>query len=300
MKRFLFIALTLTLLGVASAEGQQTVKYVSAPNFSGQVLQSEGIHDALSLTQVSVTPNEITDTDEWFRKNDIQTDYKRYSFFGYKSDEAENVRLKKFFPAMFGDYVIIYCEEYSSYYAVYYTIQGEGYGGIVFLALFDKQFNQIAALDFSALMYAPKTKQGDEDYVRQTISNAHLVGNILYIQHGHHTYAASSYNQNAYISAVNLKDGSIIWTSKPLTCNSDFIIVGNSIICGYGFTAEPDYLYIVDINTGERKKQYKLDSAPEYIAKRGNQIYVRTYYKDYEFRIPYSDSTTPPPPPSFE
>lgn len=301
MKKILIISITLIIFGVCNGCSQQTIQYVAAPNFSGQVIRSGEKQDVLSLTQVSVKPINTTDTDEWFSTNDLKLDYKTYNFFvEYKSYKPENLKMKRLFPAKIGEYDVMYCEEYDSYYAVYYTIPKEGYNGVFLLALYDKQLRQIASLDFSTFMYAPKTKQGDEDYVRQTISHAHLVDNILYVQHGHRTYAASSYNQNAYISAINITDGNIIWTSEPLTCNSNFIIVGNSIICGYGFTAEPDYLYIVDINTGERKKQYKLDSAPVYIAKRGNQIYVSTYYKDYEFRIPYSDSTTPPPPPSFE
>lgn len=265
------------------------VIYIHLPNFSGQVIPNKGRQNNFELTQVSVKPNNITDEDVWFRDNQISLDYESYSFYGYKSDEPTTRNLKRFFPSNVGDLTITYCEKYDTYYAVYYSINGEGYNGVVLVALYDKSFKPIATLDFTAFMYAPQTKQGDEEYVLQTISHAHLVGNTLYIQHGHNTYAASSYNQNAYISAIDITNGRIIWTTEPLTCNSNFIIVDNSIICGYGFTAEPDYLYIVDINTGARRNRYKLAKAPALITRKGNYIYVRTYNKDYIYKLEYGN-----------
>ena len=51
----------------------------------------------------------------------------------------------------------------------------------------------------------------------------------------------------------------------------------NTIVTGYGFTAEPDYLYALDRATGQVKGRLLLPSAPERIARHGNVLTVDTY-----------------------
>ena len=70
-----------------------------------------------------------------------------------------------------------------------------------------------------------------------------LEGDVLYVSHAHSTYAKSSKGYNAYISAIDLKTGQLLWHSQPLVSNAyDFLVKGDAIIAGYGFTAENDYL----------------------------------------------------------
>ena len=74
-----------------------------------------------------------------------------------------------------------------------------------------------------------------------------------------------------------------LWTTLPLTCNSSFDITGNSIVCGYGFTDEPDFVYVVDKTTGKRKQTIKVLNGPDDIVVKGKRVYVRTYSYDYLF-----------------
>ena len=77
---------------------------------------------------------------------------------------------------------------------------------------------------------------------------------------------------NAYITALDRNSNQIIWRSQPLICNaSNFIIIDRVIICGYGFTAEPDYLYLIDKTTGNILQQIKLKTAPSYIIPKDNK-----------------------------
>lgn len=109
---------------------------------------------------------------------------------------------------------------------------------------------------------------------------------MMYISHGHDTYAASSCGHNAYISAISLKDYSIVWTSKPLTCNSyNFLIKGNSIITGYGFTDESHYILVLDRFTG-KQVQKLTNRYPYYIFEKDDKIVVTTSYdKVYTYQI---------------
>jgi hypothetical protein len=77
-----------------------------------------------------------------------------------------------------------------------------------------------------------------------------------------------------------------LWRSQPLVCNANnFVIINDVIICGYGFTAEPDFLYLIDKTTGEILQQIKVKTAPEYLIQKDNKLYVRTYDRDYLFEV---------------
>ena len=43
---------------------------------------------------------------------------------------------------------------------------------------------------------------------------------VLYVSHSHNTYAKSSMGTNAYIIAVDLVTGKILWRSAPLVANA--------------------------------------------------------------------------------
>ena len=55
------------------------------------------------------------------------------------------------------------------------------------------------------------------------------------------------------------------------------MLLGDTIVSGYGFTAEPDYLYAIDRRTGHVTGRILLPSAPERIARHGNVLTVDTY-----------------------
>jgi hypothetical protein len=66
--------------------------------------------------------------------------------------------------------------------------------------------------------------------------------------------------------------------SPALVANArTFVLDGGYIISRYGFTAEPDFLYLLDRRTGRVLDRLELPSAPELIRRRGNRLYVRTY-----------------------
>ena len=77
---------------------------------------------------------------------------------------------------------------------------------------------------------------------------------ILYVETAHPTYAKSSYGRNAYVSAIDVKKRKLLWRSPALVANAaHFVLLNDTIVSGYGFTAEPDYLYALDRATGKVK-----------------------------------------------
>ena len=140
-------------------------------------------------------------------------------------------------------------------------------------------------LDFSNYNYADDFVELERDFVFQRIIWAKAENGILYVATGHYTYAASS-PHNAYITAIDLADYHVIWKTAPLTCNSlSFEVIGDAIVCGYGFTNEDDYLYILDKKTGLVQESISLKKAPDYIYRQGDILYVHTYDADLRFQI---------------
>jgi hypothetical protein len=115
---------------------------------------------------------------------------------------------------------------------------------------------------------------------------AQVQDGVLFLGTYHMTYASSTAGKNAFITAIALRTGELLWQSEPLVCNTwNFLLRDGWIISGYGFTAEPDFLYVLDAKTGEVAQRKPLKSGPEVILENGGTLYVRTYDRDYEFAI---------------
>lgn len=235
---------------------------------------------SIKLKMKSSKPNNITDDEEWFQKNkllmntyEVPNPYS--NSLGNLPDGIEANWKDLMITAAFYDKNYIYCT-YGSNFA-------EGY----ILNIYDaKSLEMIYSMDFSDYRYSPSYVKTDYEFIQQKINWAQIKDNILYISHSHDTYAKSSKGMNAYITAIDLKDMSILWRTKALVSNAaNFVIVNDIILCGYGFTAESDYLYQVDKCTGKVLNKITLKSGPTYIINKGKSIYVRTYNMDYKFDI---------------
>jgi hypothetical protein len=89
-----------------------------------------------------------------------------------------------------------------------------------------------------------------------------------------------------YVHALYWNSGKLMWHAGPRIANArNFAVVKDVVICGYGFTQEPDALYVLDVTTGRTVQTIPLASAPELIYEKDNKIHVRCYDTDYVFRL---------------
>lgn len=89
-----------------------------------------------------------------------------------------------------------------------------------------------------------------------------------------------------FMFAYDLEDSKLLWRSADQTYNSmNFIIKDNVIICGYGFTSEDDYLYQLDLHTGEILSSLKLKKQPDLLVYQDHMLYVHTYSYNYTIEI---------------
>jgi hypothetical protein len=147
-----------------------------------------------------------------------------------------------------------------------------------YLVAYTKNDKALYALDFKNYAWPPRIKPGDREFVYEQPEWAEERSGILYVETTHLTYARSSYGRNAYITAIDLKTMKALWRSPALVANANtFLVTGRYLVTGYGFTDEPDYLYLLDRATGRVVDRLLLPTGPEKITWQGTLIHVRTY-----------------------
>jgi outer membrane protein assembly factor BamB len=140
--------------------------------------------------------------------------------------------------------------------------------------------------DFDTYAYAPGTPQRERKFTYQQVTWAVEGGGVLYVSHAHNTYARSSGGMNAYLTAIDTRGGRVLWRSPALVSNaSNFEMAGGLLVTGYGFTEEPDFLYLLDKRTGEVRQRLRVRSGPTYIIRKGDRLHVRTYDADLVVRL---------------
>jgi hypothetical protein len=139
-------------------------------------------------------------------------------------------------------------------------------------------FGPTYAFDFRTYAWPPRIAPGEREFSYEQVVWAKEAAGKLYVETAHSTYARSTYGLNGYVSAIDLKTRRLLWRSPALVANAlDFVLLNDTLISGYGFTAEPDYLYALDLATGRVEGRLLLPNAPQTIARHGNVLTVTTY-----------------------
>ena len=140
--------------------------------------------------------------------------------------------------------------------------------------------SQSYAIDFINFIRPPNGAWLEE------IRWAREIDSVLYVEHTHLTYASATRRRNAYVSAIDLDKKKTLWRSPALVASArTFVVTGDLIVSGYGFTAEPDFLYLLDRRTGRVLDRLPVASAPEIIKLRRDKLEVRTYDRQVVARI---------------
>jgi outer membrane protein assembly factor BamB len=120
----------------------------------------------------------------------------------------------------------------------------------------------------------------------EEVTWAREAGGVLYVESTHLTFGSATGRRNACVSAIDLETDRTLWRSPALVANArTFVLAGHLIVSGYGFTAEPDFLYLLDRRTGRVLDRLPVPTAPEVIKLRGRRLHVRTYDHDVVARI---------------
>ena len=135
----------------------------------------------------------------------------------------------------------------------------------------------------SAMTFPPKNRATDLD--RQSVDWAVVKDGILYFSIS--GLMGFDNGQNAYLVAIDIATDKTLWVSKPNTCNSkNFLIIDNSIVCGFGDSNAPDYVNVLNRFTGVQKQHVWVSSAPNWFALGSDgKLYVSIYNKHLSFKV---------------
>ena len=114
-------------------------------------------------------------------------------------------------------------------------------------------------------------------------NNACLLDDIFYGISVTNGYAQPD---SCFMFAYDLENNKLLWRSGDQTCNTmNFIVKKDVIICGYGFTSEKDYLYQLNLHTGEVIASLELKKKPDLLVTQDNMLYVHTYSYNYTIEM---------------
>ncbi len=114
-------------------------------------------------------------------------------------------------------------------------------------------------------------------------NNACLLDDIFYGISVTNGYAQPD---SCFMFAYDLENNKLLWRSGDQTCNTmNFIVKKDVIICGYGFTSEKDYLYQLNLHTGEVIASLELKKQPDLLVFQDNMLYVHTYSYNYTIEM---------------
>ena len=114
-------------------------------------------------------------------------------------------------------------------------------------------------------------------------NNACLLDDIFYGISVTNGYAQPD---SCFMFAYDLENNKLLWRSGDQTCNTmNFIVKKDVIICGYGFTSEKDYLYQLNLHTGEVIASLELKKQQDLLVPQDNMLYVHTYSYNYTIEM---------------
>lgn len=274
MYRILAAALVLSTLATPLLAQQEVeITLLDAPDFKSAPVKTSPPNPPITLRRISEKANQITDSDAWFSTNKLALN-------------TFNGELPSSIPGRIRNASVLTTIESGDHLLVIY---GENYGSKSILLGATRNGTIEYILDFAKYRFAPRNVEKDREFVEQSIVWAEQRGDTLYVSHGHSTYAASSYGMNAYVTAIDTKTKKALWHSAPLVSNaSNFTFIGGDayLLTGYGFTAEPDFVYILRAKDGAVVARIPVKSGPEHLIGARNRIFVRTYNRDYVFEVP--------------
>ncbi|GEM_PF-2040814 len=101
---------------------------------------------------------------------------------------------------------------------------------------------------------------------------------VLYFNEACQSYSSGQGGQCSSLVAVDPRANKVLWRTPSLVSNGRFAIRGCYIVAGYGFTAEPDNVFLVERSTGKVTQTIPVSSAPQQYALGGKDRLTVTLY----------------------
>jgi hypothetical protein len=143
-----------------------------------------------------------------------------------------------------------------------------------------------ALFDFESYRHPPKVDAQMAQFAVGDVTYALVREGVLFVANGGGSYAKDMGGKKAFVSALDLGTGELLWRSNPLVQGGGpFVIWRDFLITGYGFTAEPDFAFMLRRDTGEVATKAALKSAPDDIVLNGDRVRIEAYEHIHDFEV---------------
>ena len=276
----LSFACMLTLVGCTSTEQRNTIPSSPVSQESAVVIENDISTEATELPAVYF---EETDThDEYFEEPDVLEVATKYVAIDLSTSKethtegnatplelkiisAENNGVDDAIDWYYSHNLFLpMLDDWNRFYDEVYEYQWYGNQ----LEIYEKETgNCLYVLEYPT----------DKWYVNG--NNAYLKDGIFY---GASVTNGFAQPDTCFMFAYDLNNDVLLWRSASQSYNTmNFVVKGDIIICGYGFTDEKDYLYQIDMNSGEIIDKIELKKKPDLLVEQDGKLYVHTYSYNY-------------------
>lgn len=121
-------------------------------------------------------------------------------------------------------------------------------------------------------------------YRNAEVQDARFRDGKVYYNEACGSYSSGYKGKCSHLACLDPVAGEVVWRTPNLVSNNIFIFRDDdTIIAGYGFTDEPDHLFLINAADGKVVSRTKLDSAHTYLEMREGKLHVFTYKSHYVF-----------------
>ena len=118
------------------------------------------------------------------------------------------------------------------------------------------------------------------------IQDIRYYGRRLYFNEACQSYSREAGGECSALVKVDPWYRRVEWRTPNLISNNLFIVQDPWVITGYGFTNEPDALFLVEQRSGKVVGRRGIDTAHQYFEVRNGTLVVVTHESVYTFRLP--------------
>ncbi len=268
-----------TAFASGKGEGEAPVQVLENPGHphkSKEIVPPEIVK--MKLVQVSMAKNQIIDEEQYFKQLGVPVPITGPGTGSEVVEQVNEFGKLKFFRPLPDDFrLAIYVKE---------TMGSKAAKNLKLATVYDREFEYtIILLDSdNTRLRIISLKNFFADF--REMNNIAVVGTTLYFDINHNGYAADLKNKTGYLVALDVYKAKVLWSSPALTSSfRGFLVVGDYIIAGYGFTAEPDFLFLVNRHTGEIVQKEKIKTMHDYIIPKDGKLHVRCYDTNYVYEL---------------
>jgi hypothetical protein len=97
------------------------------------------------------------------------------------------------------------------------------------------------------------------------IQDVRFSRDVVYFNEACQSYSSQAKGKCSSLVAFDPYARKVLWRTSPLVSNNRFKVYDKYIVTGYGFTAEPDFLFVVRRSDGKVMQKVGIPSAHEYL-----------------------------------